>query len=200
MAQQAVMKTVKITALAVVFLLPSILYAADDRRWFVTAQLGNAAYDRTLTGQEAWWGDVDDNGLTGALGVGYYFLPQLGVRVMYERTRDIDAVNRCPDGEVCPLVAFSRSTDTENFSLVALPRWQFDNGLALYGVLGAMDWRIRPRNGGASGSRIADDDDIHVVFGMGVEYRFASGFGVGAEIQDATVDYRSVRVGLTYHF
>jgi opacity protein-like surface antigen len=164
-----------------------------DNGWFATLQYGQADYDVSLGGEaRPWLGDVDDDGDAFAIGVGYDVLPELGLRLMYERVGGVAAANRCPAGSVCPAVVFEESTRTENWSLVAMPRLRFSENWEAYGTIGAMQWNIEPRG------TLSDDDGTAFIYGAGFGYRFGSGLGIGAEYQRASVDYDALRLNVSY--
>jgi opacity protein-like surface antigen len=167
-----------------------------DGRWFGTVQYGQADYQVMLKGDEPWWGDVDDDGDAFALGFGYHLVPQLGIRVMYERGTGIGATNRCPEDRLilCPAIVFRESTRTDNWSVVAMPRLRFSNAWELYGTAGAMRWRIRPDD------TIANSRGTDFLYGAGLSYRFANGFGIGAEYQASNTEYQTLRLTASFEF
>jgi opacity protein-like surface antigen len=191
-------KTLPIALIVTSALLTADAYA-ETGGFFVTAQAGRAEYDVRLQGDTLWWGNVDDSGTALALGIGYEFTRNLGVRAMYELARGISAENVCPPGRVCPAIAFSESTDTHHWSIVAMPRLPLGDGWDLYGTIGAMRWRIEPDHDPAIG-RIASDDDTRLIYGAGVEYRFDGGMRVGIEYQRAGSAYGATRASVGFGF
>jgi opacity protein-like surface antigen len=176
----------------------SAVHALDQPGWFVAGQFGRADYDLVLKGDAPWWGRVDDSASAWAVGVGYTFTPHLGARLMYERSGGFSVRNACPPGQTCPALAFQRSADADNWSMVLLPRLALGGGWDLYGTIGAMRWEIDP--GGRSLGRIASDDGTELLYGGGLGYRFRGGAGVELEYQRSAADYSALRLGLTYSF
>jgi hypothetical protein len=174
--------------------------ADAPRGFFVDLQFGRADYDVRLRGDAPWWGDVDERGTVVAAALGYELTPNLAMRGMYEQARGIGARNVCPDGQPCPMVAFRESTDTDAWSLVAMPRLPMGNGWELCATLGAMRWRVDPDNDRGFG-RIASDSATHFVYGAVLGYRFDNGVRIGIEHQRARGgDYEATRASLGFGF
>lgn len=164
-----------------------------DTGWYAAVQGGTSGYDRLLRGDSTWWSNVDDRDGTLAVGIGYDFVPGIGLRLMHERTSELTATNSCPAGEPpCPAIFLTSPTEVSNWSLVARSMITVAERWDLYATLGFMQWKLRP-----DAAEFARDSGTALIYGPGFSYRFDDTLGIGVEYQRASNDYSSLRATFT---
>jgi opacity protein-like surface antigen len=172
----------------------SICYAGPTLAWSVSAHAGQAGVDRLVRAGGDWWSEVDDRNMAVGIALGYEHHRWLGFRLMYERANDFRTINRCPTGAVCPAVALREHADLSNWSFAALPRLQFTRDWALYGIAGAMHWRLRVDG------ILPGDSGTAFTYGGGIAWRTSPRIDLSMEYQRAKLDYDAWRIGVTGRF
>jgi hypothetical protein len=172
----------------------SICYAGPTLAWSISAHAGQASVDRLVRAGGDWWSEVDDRNMAVGIALGYEHHRWLGVRLMYERAHDFRTINLCPAGAVCPAVALREHADLSNWSFAALPRLQFTRDWALYGIAGAMHWRLRVDG------ILPGDSGTAFTYGGGIAWRTSPRIDLSMEYQRAKLDYDAWRIGVTGRF
>lgn len=194
--------------------------AAGDSRWHVEGTIGPASLDTTLG--RRWPKSFDGDDESASLEVGYSLTRFLGLQAgihdlgTYEgfgspcpesaencieslAQRGLDL---CIEGHECALVAVPLAAEVSGLSLALLPRWPVNDRFAVYGKLGVMDWDadVTARQGGLGHARLDRFSDRDLLTGLGVRYRFRSGFELVAEHLRFDLDLASTRVGAGWRF
>lgn len=167
---------------------------AQDRGWFVTAQLGASSYDTLQTAPTGFFGDTDGSSFAWALGAGYDFNRFFAIRGMFERSSNHDTINLCPPGGACPAVVIRNDTAFNNWSLVAMPRLPIGQRAGLYGTFGVQNWDANGE------SPLPDGDGTEFLFGGGVDYELTERVSIGGEVQASAANYLGGRFLLRYSF
>jgi opacity protein-like surface antigen len=162
--------------------------------WSAAVHVGVAEVDRLVTDDGPWWNRVDDRRAVLGASLAYDFLPMLGVRLMYERGHEYEAENACPPGAACPTVAIREEMDFTAWHLVAVPRVALAHDWSLFGMLGAMRWKLR------QDSILPGDSGTEFTYGAGLAWRVTATVELGLEYQRSGVDYDALRFNLGMRF
>ncbi|MDT8449437.1 MAG: outer membrane beta-barrel protein [Wenzhouxiangellaceae bacterium] len=167
---------------------------AQEQGWFVTAQAGVADYETTQKTGRGFFGETDDDSFAWAVGLGYDFNRNIGVRGMFERSTDHATTNLCPPNAVCPAILIREDTDFTNWSVVAMPRLPLGSRTNLYGTFGLQYWDAD------GGPQLPGDDDVEFLFGGGLEFSLTPHLAIGGEAQASAADYLAGRFVVRYSF
>ncbi len=168
--------------------------ALAETPWTLSGHVGNVEADRLVQDTGQWWAEVDDRGTALGLSLAYDFMPTLGMRVLYERADDIEAINRCPPDTPCPAIAFSEAQDFSAWQLALVPRYPVTREFSVFATLGVLDWQLR-RDGVLPG-----DSGTSFLYGAGASWRASELLELSVEYQRADVDYAALRVGVGIRF
>lgn len=190
------MKTVRTSATVFGLLVCSLgsSVALAETPWTLSGHIGNAKIDRLVQETGPWWSEVDDRATALSLSLAYDFMPTLGMRVLYERAEDMEALNRCPAGATCPAIAFSEDQEFSAWQLALVPRFPVTRELSVFGTLGVLDWKLR-QDGVLPG-----DSATSFLYGAGATWRASELLELSVEYQRANADYEAIRVGFGIRF
>lgn len=190
------MKALRIIAAAIGWIAGSLCSAVAlaETPWTLSGHVGNIKADRLIQDTGLWWSEVDDRATALGLSLSYDFMPTLGMRVLYERADDIEALNRCPAGATCPAIAFSEEQDFSAWQLALVPRYPVTREFSVFATLGVLDWKLR-RDGVLPG-----DSGTSFLYGVGGTWRASELLELSVEYQRADVDYEAFRVGFGIRF
>lgn len=167
-------------------------FAAGD--WIVSLHGGQTKVDRLIRSEGQWWNQVDDDSFSFGASLAYDFIPEMGVRLMYERATGLLGANRCPPGQTCPAVAVDEDTDADLWSLAAVPRWYVTSNWSLFGTVGIAKWRLR------TDDILPGDSGTDFSYGVGTSWLVTPEFELGLEYQRSEIDHQTLRVNLGWRF
>lgn len=166
--------------------------AAGD--WIISLHGGQTEIDRTVRSDGDWWNRIDDDRSSLGASLGYDFIPELGVRLMYERATGFAGVNQCPPGMVCPAVVLFDEADADLWSLAVVPRWYVTPTWSVFGTAGVTRWKLSTNNVLPGGS------GTEVTYGIGTSWLASPNVEIGVEFQRSEMVHETVRLNLGWRF
>lgn len=182
--------TLLVSVMLMVAATPS--WAAGD--WIVSAHGGQTDVDRLIRSDAEWWNRVDDDSSSFGISAGYDFIPELGVRLAYERATGLTGTNRCPAGQVCPELVIRDDFDADLWSLTVVPRWYVTGNWSVFATAGVTHWDI------GSGTELPGGNGTEAALGLGTSWLATPELELGLEFQRSDMDHETWRLNVGWRF
>jgi len=163
--------------------------------WTISGHLGVVDVDHEISADPPWWTAVNDSEPAYGISATYKFLPQLGVRLMYEQARGLKSHNVCPPGGACAAIFIREDANLRVWSLAAMPRIPLTEAFSIYGTVGLSRWNLS-----VSGDQLPGDSGSDLTLGAGASWNPYPRVEVGLEYQFIDFNYNGARLNLGYRF
>lgn len=175
--------------------------AAAEGGWYVGVKAGQTEVDTQLGGNFPQFIDGDDTAL--AAGIGYRFGEYLAVEAWFQDFGQVDAFGPpCADtAEVCAALVIPTVAELEGFKVRALGYWPLAERVALYGIVGAIDWDIDIRADQVAGGVLIDSvSGTDFLYGAGAAFNLSRHIEAFVEYEILDFDVEVPGIGLKWRF
>jgi hypothetical protein len=138
---------------------------------------------------------VDGDGSTRALGIGYEFNRHISLEASYRDLGNHDGETNCPPGFACLFVPLATDADLSGISVSLIGTVPLSERWGVYARLGLMDWDIEYE--GISSA--FDDSDTDMMYGVGAKWSFDERWEAFVEYDRVELDVDTAILGIRFH-